>query len=428
MGIATVIQQALGPDVPLSVEAYDGSHAGPAEPIGTLFVQLAGRHPPGRHRRPASSASARAYVAGDIDFDGDLFACAERPSPSTARRCDPKALARAGQGGRARSGLKPLASAARGAAQAPGPAPHAGAETPRPCSHHYDVSNDFYRLVLGPVDDLLVRAVGDARRRARGGPGGQARADLPEARLEPGLRLLDVGCGWGSLLPCTQPPSTASHGRRRHDLASARPSWPRAASKEAGLEDQVEIRLQDYRDVADGPFDAISSVGMFEHVGRSPLGDVLRPPLRPAAARGSAPEPRHQPSAPIARESRGPVARCRRSPWASAPFIDRYVFPDGELHEVGTVVSAIQQQRLRGPPRREPARALRRSPCGPGWPTWSGTGTRPSTLVGAGRARVWRLYMAASAVGFERGRISIHQVLAVKPDHGRSGFALRPSY
>ena len=196
--------------------------------------------------------------------------------------------------------------------------------------------------------------------------------------------------------------------------------------KEAGLEDRVEIRLQDYRDVTDGPFDAISSVGMFEHVGRKRLGEyfeslhgLLRPGGRLLNHGISRP--------PDATATRGPCT-VPQAPWRKRTFIDRYVFPDGELHEVGQVVSAMQQRRLRGPPPREPARALQPHLAGLGRQPRGQLGRRPSRC---GRARrrgsggcTWRPRPWASS----EDRIQVHQVLAAKPDGGRSGFPLRPAY
>ena len=139
-------------------------------------------------------------------------------------------------------------------------------------SHHYDVGNDFYRLVLGPSMTYSCARFVTERDHPRGGPGGQARADLPQVGPRPAARrarLLDVGCGWGSM---------AIHAARHHQARSS--ASPSAASRstrpsdgwsKAGLADQVEIRLQDYRDLRGEQFDAISSIGMFEHVGAAAM-------------------------------------------------------------------------------------------------------------------------------------------------------------
>jgi cyclopropane-fatty-acyl-phospholipid synthase len=186
---------------------------------------------------------------------------------------------------------------------------------------------------------------------------------------------------------------------------------------DAGLADRVRVRLQDYRDIADGPYDAISSIGMFEHVGLSQLSvyfERVFSHLRPEGRLLN-----HGISRP-------PFQRPR---FQRTGFIDRYVFPDGELHEIGTVVSTVQQAgfevRHVETLREHYALTLR------AWvenleANWAAC----VADVGEARARIWRLYMAASAVNFEAGRTQIHQVLAVRPGDGgaSSGMPLRPVF
>jgi cyclopropane-fatty-acyl-phospholipid synthase len=182
------------------------------------------------------------------------------------------------------------------------------------------------------------------------------------------------------------------------------------------LSEQVEIRVQDYREVDDGPFDAISSIGMFEHVGEARLSEYfgrLRRLLRPEGRLLN-----HGISHPPGNKARLP----RRS------FANRYVFPDGELHEVGRVISLTQESgfevRHLETLREHYGLTLRR------WvanleAAWGDAVDE----VGEPRARVWRLYMAASAVNFEAGRTQIHQILATPTtDDGRAGMPLRPVF
>src|SRR5581483_963817 len=181
---------------------------------------------------------------------------------------------------------------------------------------------------------------------------------------------------------------------------------------DAGLAGRVEVRVQDYRDVDDGPFDAISSIGMFEHVGMDSLNEYftklysLLPPEGRLLNHG------------ISRPA-GP------SPIDTTSFIARYVFPDGGLHEVGTVVSAMQGQGFEVRDveslREHYALTLR------AWvrnleANWD----EAQALVGPRRARIWRLYMAACVRNFEAGRTAIHQVLGVRRSPvGASGIPLR---
>jgi cyclopropane-fatty-acyl-phospholipid synthase len=196
--------------------------------------------------------------------------------------------------------------------------------------------------------------------------------------------------------------------RRQQELAAKR-------VVEAGVADQVTIRYQDYRDVADGPYDAISSIGMFEHVGLARTADYfgdLFGLLRPGGRLLN-----HAISRPPAKRTR----------FARGGFIDRYVFPDGELLEVGTTVSAVQEAGFEARHvetlREHYARTLRQ------WvANLEGSWAEAVGLAGETRARIWRLYMAGSAVNFEAGRTQVHQVLAVKADGGESGMPLRPDW
>ena len=176
----------------------------------------------------------------------------------------------------------------------------------------------------------------------------------------------------------------------------------------------MEIRIQDYRDV-DGSYDAISSIGMFEHVGLARLGEYFRNLHRLLVPGGRILN--HGISSPPGRRS-----RFRRR-----GFIDRYVFPDGELHEIGSVVSRMQaagfEVRHVESLREHYALTLRE------WVTnleqhWDDA----VAAGGLARARIWRLYMAGSAVNFEAGNIQIHQTLGVRADGGRSGMPLRPDW
>jgi cyclopropane-fatty-acyl-phospholipid synthase len=174
----------------------------------------------------------------------------------------------------------------------------------------------------------------------------------------------------------------------------------------AGLDDRIDIRYQDYRDIADGPYDAIASIGMFEHVGLKQLHAyfaALSGLLRPGGRLLN-----HAISKPSGR-----AGFDRRS------FISRYVFPDGELHEVGGVVTAMQEHGLEVRDveslREHYADTLR---C---WvANLEASWAEAVALAGEPRAKIWRLYMAGSALAFEAGRLNVHQTLGVKPDGGRS--------
>lgn len=408
MAIAALFEAMFGADLPIGFRAYDGSAAGPPDAPTTIVL----RSPDALRRlltAPGELGLGRAYVAGDLDVEGDIFAGLEAlrdrlPDVRLDARQWVRALQLVGASGLRR--LPPPREEARLRGRR-----HSKARDAAAIAHHYDVSNTFYRMVLGPS---LTYSCGVWFSPDVGLETAQATKHeliCHKLALEPGMRLLDVGCGWGSLLLH----AAEHHGvrgvgvtlsRRQADLASKRVA-------EAGLADRVEIRVQDYRDVADGPYDRISSVGMFEHVGLSQLQvyfDRLFALL--------APEGRLL-NHGISRPRPGRTGFSRRS------FIDRYVFPDGELHEVGAVISTLHRSgfeaRHMESIREHYALTLR---------AWVANLERnwdaAVAEVGAPRARVWRLYMAASALNFEANRTQVHQVLAVKPRGGSSGLPLRP--
>jgi cyclopropane-fatty-acyl-phospholipid synthase len=227
--------------------------------------------------------------------------------------------------------------------------------------------------------------------------------------LRPGMRLLDVGCGWGVMvLHAAQHYGAHAVGVT---LSQRQVDYGKAAIAAAGLGDRAEIRYQDYRDVKDGPFDAISSIGMVEHVGAAQLprySSCLYGQLRPGGRLLN-----HGICWPRGSRGLGPNS-----------FMGHYVFPDGELHEVGLIVQAMQSEGFEARDdeslREHYALTLRH------WVSnlerhWDDA-VRASS---AGRARVWRLYMAGSARNFESGYITVHQVLGVRPHpDGRSEMPL----
>lgn len=275
-------------------------------------------------------------------------------------------------------------------------------------AHHYDVGNDFYALLLGPsmVYSCAVWPEKDTTLEAAQ----YAKLDLVcrKLSLRAGQRLLDVGCGWGSM---------ALHAAEHYGvhatgitLSAEQAAFARKRVAEAGLTGRIDIRVQDYRDVTDGPYDAISSIGMAEHVGSERYLEYARTLyglLRPGGRLLN-----HQ----IARRPMRDEEAYRID-----EFIDRYVFPDGELSPVGATVARLEEAGFEVRDvealREHYARTLR------AWVTnleahWD-EAARATT---AGRARVWQLYMAASALSFERNRIGVNQVLAVRTDpDGTSG-------
>ncbi|RDG37896.1 SAM-dependent methyltransferase [Streptomyces corynorhini] len=426
--LTTLAEELLGAPLPIRIRAWDGSESGPPD-APTLII---------RNRRalrrllwkPGELGLARAWVAGEIDVEGDLYAALEHLAGLIWERgaeakdtvhpvLDPRMRAAAKGLVRIVGALPPPAPPAEEIRRRTG-ALHTKRRDKAAISHHYDVGNDFYELVLGP--SMVYSCAywdADAARDTSGTGHGledaqRDKLDLicRKLALQEGDRLLDVGCGWGSM---------AMHAAREYGarvtgvtLSREQAAFARKRIAEEGLTDRIEIRVQDYRDVRDGPYDAISSIGMAEHVGSvryREYADDLYSLLKPGGRLLN-----HQ----IAR-------RPERDEGAYHvdAFIDAYVFPDGELAPLGRTLATLEEAGFEARDvesiREHYALTLRR------WVRnleehW----TEAVRATSAGRARVWRLYMAASALSFERNRIGVNQILAVKtPESGASGLPLR---
>ncbi len=404
--LAPLLEHFFGGHPPVRFEFWDASTLGP-EAGDTVQVRS-----PDAVRRllwaPGEVGLARAFVMGDIGFEGDIFellAALQAGAPDRVHvgtRLPWQALQAARRLGVIGRPLPPPPEEAT-----PQGRLHSRRRDAQAIQHHYDVSNDFYAMVLG---DAMTYSC------ARFAPGVASLAEAQESKHDlvcrklglaerSGQRVLDVGCGWGGFAR-----HAATHYGARVvgvTLSPAQARWARDRLDAARLSDRVEIRLQDYRDVRDGPFDAIASVGMFEHVGSARSAAYFA-----AMRRLLGPEGRllnH------AISSVGGSRIGRRS------FIGRYVFPDGELIDVGQVVLSMEEAGFEVRDveslREHYAKTLR---------AWVANLQRHWDAavadVGIRRARIWLLYMAASVIGFEDGGISIHQVLGVVPGPGgRSG-------
>ncbi|MET7774475.1 class I SAM-dependent methyltransferase [Streptomyces mirabilis] len=418
--LKSLVEQLVGAPLPMRIRAWDGSEAGPP---GAPAVVVRNRRALRRLLwKPGEVGLARAWVAGDLGVEGDLYTALDLLSGLVWDRGeDARGLAEALRDPEVRAAVRGLVKMG-GLPLPPSPPQeemrrrrrhlHTKRSDQRAISHHYDVGNDFYEIVLGPSMVYSCAYWED------GGTLEDAQRDKLELiaqklDLRPGQRLLDVGCGWGSM---------AIHAAREHGvsvvgvtLSHEQAAYARKRVADEGLTDRVEIRVQDYRDVADGPYDAISSIGMAEHVGAErylEYAEVLYRLLKPGGRLLN-----HQIARPPRRDE---------SAYDVDEFIDAYVFPDGELAPIGTTVTQLERAGFEVRDvesiREHYALTLRR------WVTnleaqWA----RAVALTGPGRARVWRLYMAASAVAFERNRIGVNQVLAIRTPEpsGASGMPLR---
>jgi len=419
ISIGDAVASLLRDGMPVRFEAYDGSAAGPADadirlelrsPRGLAYIMTA----------PGDLGMARAYVSGDLQVHGvhpgDPYAAMallmnhlrfRKPSPAEAVR-----LVR----GLGLSHLKP-----------PPPPPqehlprwrrvvegvrHSLTRDAEVISHHYDVSNTFYRHVLGPSMAYTCAVFPKETASLEEAQTEKFELVARKLDLQPGQRLLDVGCGWGGMV---------IHAAKEYGvkalgvtLSREQASWAKRAVDEAGVGDLVEVRHSDYRDVLETGFDAISSIGLTEHIGvrnyPSYFG-FLRDHLKPEG-----------------RLLNHCITRPHNRPAATGAFIDRYVFPDGELTGSGTIITTAQDAGLEVMHeenlRRHYALTLREW-CRNLVENWDACVAE----VGEGTARVWGLYMAGSRLAFERNEIQLHQVLAANTtEDGSDGFPLRPTW
>jgi cyclopropane-fatty-acyl-phospholipid synthase len=414
--LAEVFEQIAGHGARVAFAAYDGSTAGPADADITIMVKspvavsyLA--------QAPGALGLARAYVSGHLDVDGDMYVALAR---TTAQRLD-VGLGEKLRLVRALGGLKTLVP------RVPPPPQevrvnrrwlagrrHTPDRDASAISHHYDVSNTFYEWVLGPSMAYTCACY----------PAQDATLEQAQFRkfdlvarklaLRPGMRLLDVGCGWGGMV---------MHAARQFGtralgvtLSAEQAAWAQRAIKENGLSDLVEVRHMDYRDVPEAGFDAVSSIGLTEHIGKTHLPGYfafLFSKLRPQGRL---------------------LNHCITRPDNSSParvtggFIYRYVFPDGELEGPGYLASVMNDAgfeiRHEENLREHYAKTLA-AWCANLDAHWD----EAVAEVGEGTARVWRLYLAGSRLGFERNVVQLHQILGVKPDEdSTSGMPLRPDW
>jgi len=410
MKLAEVFSLVVPPERGVAFRAYDGSSAGPADAKVTLEV---------RNRRaveyiassPNQLGLARAYVNGDLEIIGDAYdaMAALYPFPKIELSLADKL----------RIGRTFLPYAMK----RPAPPPqeralegerHSKGRDAEAIHHHYDVSNLFYSWVLGPsmAYTCAVFPSADASLEVAQ----EEKFDLVcrKLGLQPGMRLLDIGCGWGGMvLHAVKHYGVTAIGAT---LSEQQASWGQQKIIEQGLSDRAQIRFSDYRDVKEGDFDAISSIGLTEHIGRENY------PAYFAFAYGKLKPEGRMLNHTITRPSDSEPSHYQDG------FINRYVFPDGELSGPGHIISTMNDAgfEIRHDENLREHYALTLTHwCRNLEDHWD----EAVVEAGEGTARVWRLYMAASRLGFDIDNIQLHQTLGVKvAPGGASGMPLRPDF
>jgi len=407
MKLAEAFEMIVPADRGVGFRAYDGSTSGPADATVILDVRTP-RAVEYLASSPGQLGLARAYVAGDIEIIGDAYDAMSRlyPMPLDHLTTGDK--------------LKLAKAFAGKALKRPTPPPqerklsggrHSKRRDAEAIHHHYDVSNLFYSWVLGPSMAYTCAVFPDADATLEVAQANKFDLVCRKLGLKPGMRLLDIGCGWGGMvLHAVENYGVTAIGVT---LSQQQAEFAQNRIVERGLADRAQVRFSDYRDVPETDFDAISSIGLTEHIGRAnypsyfdfafgklkPLGRMLNHTI----TRADDIEQTHY----------------------NNSFINRYVFPDGELSGPGHIMTAMNTAGFEirhSENLREHYAITLKYWCENLESHWD----EAVAEAGEGTSRVWRLYMAASRMGFDLNTIQLHQTLGVKlGERGKSGFPLR---
>lgn len=403
--LTRLLTDVLGGPAPVRLRAWDGTESGPPQaPVVIVRTRRALRR---LLWQPGELGLAEAYISGDIDIEGDIVDVLRalwhsplgRPAPTPALLAA-AVLTAAGLGA-----LGPRPPAPSGRARLRGPR-HTTARDRAAISHHYDLSNDFYALLLDPS---MAYSCGYWTSEEPGYDLQHAQRDKLELicrklALRPGARLLDVGCGWGAL---------ALYAAEQHKvnvtavtLAQEQHDAVRARVRARGLEHLVDVRLRHYRDIENGQYEAVSAIEMGEHVGDAEYGSFTAL--------------LHRMLAPQGRLLVQQMSRGSNAPGGGA-FIESYIAPDMHMRPVGQTVALLEDAGLEV----RSVEAMREHYVRTIF-AWHRTLEDRFedfvALAGQEYARVWRLYLAGGALAFEARRMGVDQILAVRPDaSGRTG-------
>jgi cyclopropane-fatty-acyl-phospholipid synthase len=389
------LEHAL-PERPFAVRLWDGSALASTNGGGPTFEVRSPDAFAHALLAPGQLGLGRAYVSGALDVD-DLEGSLELLDEWEPPAIDRATRARLALGAARAFGLRRPPARPRTELRPRGRR-HSVERDARAVRHHYDVSNDFFKLFLG--EELTYSCAFFSR-------GGQTLEEAQEAKLElvctklalePGQRVLDIGCGWGSF---------ALHAAEKHGvhvlgitLSEPQAELARRRARERGLADRVEIRVEDYRALTGEPFDAVASIGMVEHVGASKIDVYARQLARMVRPGG--------------RVLNHGIGRLRVGEPEAGPFSERYVFPDGAPLHLSRIQLALERAGLETEHvegfRSDYAETLRH------WARNLDDNIEEATrLAGPERIRVWRLYLRAARRGFLTGFTSIYQVRCSRP-------------
>jgi cyclopropane-fatty-acyl-phospholipid synthase len=402
--LADLIRDGAGVELPVRIRAWDGTEAGPTD--GPVLVIKNRRALRRLLWAPGEMGLARAYVTGDIDVDGDMadgfrraWAMSAKRRPSVSLRDKASAGFAAARLGAVGPPPKPPASEARLAGRL-----HTRGRDRAAIAHHYDLSNDFYKLLL---DDHM--AYSSAYYVDSGTDSAMSLHDAQSAKLDlvcrklelkKGQRLLDVGCGWGSMILYAAR-KFGVHATGITLSAEQRDFITERVTAE-GLGSLVEVRLQDYRELSDEPatFDAVSSIEMGEHVGEGNYPTYVSTMLG-ALKSGS-------------RLLLQQMSRREGTAPGGGPFIESYIAPDMHMRPLWQTIRHLENAGFEV----RDVEAMREHyvKTVDHWlETFDTFYDEFVALQGEEVARVWRLYLVGGGLAFEQGRMGVDQILARKP-------------
>jgi cyclopropane-fatty-acyl-phospholipid synthase len=391
--------EAAFPDRPFTIEFWDGSRV-PSTRHGPTMAIRSARAIGHLLRAPGELGLGRAYVCGEIDADDldgviALLGRWHAPPLSLTQRL------RFGAAALRAAGLHRRPKPPAAELQPPRRRLHTKRRDAEAVRHHYDVSNEFFALFLDETmtySCALFEAGTETLEEAQ-----RAKLDLicRKLELEPGQRMLDIGCGWGSL---------AIHAAREHGasvwgitLSEPQAELARQRAREGGVEDRVEFRVMDYRDLREERFDAVASIGMVEHVGEPQINEYARQIARVL-----------EPGGRVLNHGIVAVEAQDHGVQIGGDFSNRYVFPDGELLNLSRMLRAFERAGFEALNvenlHTDYAETLRH------WTTrFEDHLAEAERLAGPERVRVWRLYLRAARNSFETGRNAVYQLLCSRP-------------
>lgn len=394
--LAALLEPFLGGEIPVRITAWDGSSTPERDSDDRPVVRL---NSPNVLRRqlwgPGELALAQSYVLGELEVSGELYPALRRVWDVIAERqlsaikITPALLAKLAQSAGA---IGPRLAAPDSQAKLVGRL-HSKLRDKRAISHHYDLSNDFYGLILEERMAYSSGYWGAGATDVYQAQGAKCRLVGEKLGLQPGMRVLDIGCGWGSLsIELAEQFDVQMLGVT---ISAEQQAFARERAQKRGVSEQVEIRLQDYREITGGPFDAVVSLEMGEHVGQKNYPSYV-----------SAIWKNLSPGGPALVQQ---MSRKGKYP-GGGPFIEGFIAPDMHMRPLGETIEFFEKGGLEV----VGVQSLRQDYVQT-IAAWRKNFERHYAeavqMMGAEVARVWELYLAGGELTFDQGRMGVDQIL-----------------